>query len=152
MANARIEIVGPGEYELICQLYNAVFRPPETVAYFDRRLRPRHNPLMLVAELDGQPVGFSCGYELRPSTFYTWLCGVIPAARRLGIGSQLMVAQHAWCRQQGYEMVRIECYNQSRPMILLTVQKGYDIVGIRWDSRTSNNLVIFEKHLTESDD
>jgi ribosomal protein S18 acetylase RimI-like enzyme len=148
VANAKIQIVGPDEFPLICRLYNAIFRPPEDVAFFKNRVRNRET-LVIVADLEGQPVGFSCGYELRPSTYYSWLFGVLPDARRLGIGSQLLAAEHAWAQQRGYEMARVECYNQQRAMILLAIHFGYDVVGIRYDSRTSNNLIIFEKHLTE---
>jgi ribosomal protein S18 acetylase RimI-like enzyme len=148
MTNAKIDIVGPGEYGLVGEIYNSVFRPAVDVTFFERRLR-HHKSLVMVAELEKQPVGFSCGYELRPSTYYSWLYGVHPDARRLGIASQLMDAEHAWARNQGYEMVRFECYNQHRPMLLLAISVGYDIVGIRWDSRTAENLVIFEKHLSE---
>ncbi|MHC4698401.1 MAG: GNAT family N-acetyltransferase [Planctomycetota bacterium] len=146
MTNAKIDIVGPGEYELIRGLYNSVFRPSVDVSFFARRL-DHHKSLMMVAELEGQPVGFSCGYELRPTTYYSWLYGVLPDARRLGIASQLMEAEHAWAGEHGYDMVRFECYNQHRPMLLLAIKVGYDIVGIRWDSRTAENLVIFEKHI-----
>ncbi len=149
MTNAKIEIVGPGEYELIRELHNGVFKPAVDASFFERRLR-HHKSLMMVAELEGHPVGFSCGYELRPSTYYSWLYGVLPDARRLGIASQLMDAEHAWAAGHGYEMARFECYNQHRPMLLLAVKNGYDIVGIRWDSHTANNLVIFEKHLSTS--
>ena len=150
MANAKIDIVGPGEYELIRHLYNQVFRPARDVAYFQRRLEHHHHKLMMVAELDGRPVGFSCGYELRPTTYYSWLYGVLPEFRRLGIASQLLAAEQAWAMDHKYEMSRFECYNQHRPMLLLAVKSGYDIVGIRWDSHTANNLVIFEKHLSTS--
>ena len=147
MANARIEAVGPKEYELICELYNAVARPSVDVSFLERRLNHHRQVLAMIAELEGKPVGFSCGYELRPSTYYSWLYGVLPDARRLGVASQLMDAQHAWVRAHEYEMIRMESYNQYRPMILLAIKRGYDIVGIRWDSHTSNNLVIFEKNL-----
>ena len=151
MANARIEAVGPQEYELICDLYNALARPSVDVSFFERRLGHHRQVLAMIAELEGKPVGFACGYELRPSTYYSWLYGVLPDARRLGVGSQLMDAQHAWVRTHGYEMIRLECYNQHRPMILLAVKRGYEIIGIRWDSHTSNNLVVFEKNLHTGD-
>ncbi|MHC4065817.1 MAG: GNAT family N-acetyltransferase [Planctomycetota bacterium] len=147
MATAKIEIVGPSEYGLIRDLYNRIARPPVDESYFQRRLRYRHNVLMMVAEMDHQPVGFSCAYELRPTTFYGWLYGVLPEARRLGVASQLMAAEHAWAKEQRYEMIRFECYNQHKPMLLLAIQTGYEIIGLRHDSRTAGNLVIFEKHL-----
>ena len=149
MATAKIHPVGPGEYDLVAELYNVIFRPPEEAEYFNRRFQGRANTLVLVAELDDEPAGFACGYELRPSTYYSWLCGVLPDARRMGLASQLMAAEQAWARQKGYEMLRFECNNQARPMIHVAVRDGYDIVGIRWDSRSQSNLVIFEKNLTE---
>ncbi len=150
MATAKIEILGPGEYGLICELYNQMARPPVDEAFLDRRLRYRHNALVMVAELDKRPVGFCCGYELRPSTYYSWLYGVLPDARRLGVASQLMAAEHAWAVRQGYEMTRFECYNQHKPMLIMAINTGYQIVGVRYDSHTSNNLVIFEKHLQDT--
>jgi GNAT superfamily N-acetyltransferase len=77
---------------------------------------------------------------------------VLPDARRLGVASQLMDAQHAWVRAHEYEMIRLECYNQFRGMIILAVKRGYDVVGVRWDAHMSGNLVIFEKNLHLSDD
>ena len=68
-------------------------------------------------------------------------------ARRLGVATQLMDAKHAWARDHGYEMARFECYNDHRPILLLAIQMGYDIVGVRWDLHTANNHVIFEKNL-----
>lgn len=59
-----------------------------------------------------------------------------------------MDAEHAWACSQGYEMIRLECYNNHRPMLLLAIKRGYDIVGIRWDSRTAENLVVFEKFVS----
>ena len=147
MATAKIEMVGPDEYELICDLYNAIARPSADMSYFQRRLDHHPHVLLMVAELEGRPVGFCCGYELRPTTFYSWLYGVLPDARRMGVASQLMDAEHAWVSSHGYEMIRLECYNRHRPMILLAVKRGYEIVGVRWDSHTASNLVIFEKNL-----
>jgi GNAT superfamily N-acetyltransferase len=147
MTDAKIDIVGPGEHLVLLGLYNQIFRPAEAPGFFDRRLGHRQKVLRMIASLDGEPVGFTIGYELRPTTYYSWLYGVLPQVRRRGIASQLMAAEHAWARGQGFEMVRFECYNQHRPMLQLAIEHGYDIVGIRWDSHTAGNLVIFEKHL-----
>ena len=150
MATAKIEKVGPNEYGLICDIYNQIFRPPVDEVFFERRLQLRHNALVMVAELDDNPVGFSCGYELRPSTYYSWLAGVVPDARRLGVASQLLVAEHAWAREQGYEMARYECGSRNTPMLLLAIHGGYEIIGMRHDSRLADNLVVFERHLQEN--
>jgi hypothetical protein len=46
--------------------------------------------------------------------------------------------------------MRIECQNQHRPVLHIAINQGYDIVGTRWDADRGENLVIFEKRLTES--
>lgn len=150
MANVRIEMVGLGELELICELYNRIFQPPQQPAYFRRRLEAHRVSLIMVAEMEQRPVGFLVGYELRYTTYYAWLVGVLPEARRLGVASQLLEAQEAWCREHHYEMMRFECYNHHRPVLHLALTHGFDIVGIRHDLRTAGNLVIFEKQLVES--
>lgn len=149
MSNAEIEIVGPGEKALITELYNQVFRPPKTADFFSRRFEGRVGALMLVAQLDGKPVGFATGFELKPSTYFAWLCGVLQDARRLGVAAQLMEAMRDWAAQHNYVTIRFECYSRHRPMLHLAIKAGYDIVGIRWDRDGHDNLVIFEKDLSE---
>jgi GNAT superfamily N-acetyltransferase len=151
MANADIEIVGQDELELITALYNDIFRPPKDADFFRRRFRGRLGVVMLVAHLDRKPVGFATGFELKPSTFFAWLCGVLPAARRCAVASQLMEALHQWARDQGYRNVRFECYSRHRPMLHLAIKAGYDIVGIRWDPDGHDNLIIFEMSLLEGE-
>ena len=45
-------------------------------------------------------------------------------------------------------MIRLECYNSHRPMLMLAIKRGYEIVGVRWDLRTAENLVVFEKFVS----
>jgi GNAT superfamily N-acetyltransferase len=148
MANARIEVVGPGDLELVTSLYNQVFHPARDAAFFRRRFMGRYNALMMIAVLDERPVGFCLGFELKPTVFFGWLYGVVPEFRRLGICSQLMDATHAWATEHGYESIRMECQNRHRAMLHLCIERKYDIVGVRWDSDRGENLVLFEKVLT----
>ncbi len=147
MANAKIVVVGPGEIGLITDIYNQVFSPPESEEFFQRRFMGRHNITMFVAMVDEQHVGMSIGFEVMPTTFFCWLCGVLPDARRLGIATQLMHALEAFARDHSYNILRFECQNQHRPMLHVAITEGYDLVGIRWDTSTANNVVIFEKDL-----
>jgi GNAT superfamily N-acetyltransferase len=149
MATAKVDIVGPNDIPLITDLYGRVFRPPRDAEFFRRRFLGRYNPLMMIASLDELPAGFFCGFELKPTTFFAWLYGVLPEFRRKGIASQLMDAVHDWVGQHEYASIRFECQNDHRPMLHLAIQQGYDIVGIRWDPDRGSNLVIFEKVLGE---
>ena len=147
MADAKIIVISPAELGLIVDLYNQILVPPQDEAYFKRRFLGRHNVCLLVAMFDEEPVGFTIGFELMPTTYFCWLFGVVPDARRLGVGTQLAQAQQAFATDHGYHTVRFECQNQHRPMLHVAITEGYDLVGIRWDTSTANNVVVFEKDL-----
>lgn len=147
MANAKIDIVGNDELALIAQMYSQVFKPAREVEFFKRRFKGRYNSVILVASIEGRPVGFLIGFELKPTVFFVWLVGVLPDFRRQGIASQLFEAAQAWARENEYVAVRVECHNQHRSLLHLAIGHMYDIVGIRWDPDRGENLVIFEKLL-----
>lgn len=145
MANAKIDVVGQNDLPVVLELYNQMFRPQKDAQFFRRRYMGRYNPLILVASLDERPVGFFCGFELKPSTFFAWLYGVLPEFREAGVASQLADAAHAWAAEHDYSLMRFECQNQHRAMLQMAITQGFDIVGVRWDSDRNANLVIFEK-------
>lgn len=147
MADVAIDIVSLDDLPIIVDMYNQIFRPSRDEESFRRRFRGRHNILPMIAYLGEQPVGFFLGFELKPTVFFSWFYGVLPAYRRQGVASQLMDAVHDWARQQDYQSIRFECHNHHRPMLHLSIALGYDIVGIRWDPDRCDNLVIFEKVL-----
>ncbi|GGR01245.1 GNAT family N-acetyltransferase [Deinococcus ruber] len=86
--------------------------------------------LMLLVAFGGTELrGFKMGYRRSEKNFYSWLGGVLPAARGQGIARRLMDAQHVWATEQGYTYVSTETFNRYRPMLLLNIQSGFDVVG-----------------------
>lgn len=152
MANAEIVVIGLSELGVIADLYNDVFRPSRDRVFFERRIRGRANPLMLMARVEQRPVGFAIGYENKPGTYYCWLIGVLQDFRRSGIASQLMEAMAAWAGENNYHTIRFECFNWQRPMLHVAIGQKYDIVGMRFDRQTQDNLLILEHTLTEQSD
>ena len=147
MATAKIIPIGPSEVGLITSLYNKVFKPRQDESFFLGRFRGRHNVNIMVAQLEDQHVGFTIGFEMMPTTFFSWICGVVPDCRRHGIATQLIQGQQAWAADEGYTIIRFECQNQHRPMLHVAISEGYDLVGMRWDTATGTNVAIFEKEL-----
>ena len=147
MVDARIEPIGQNDVGIIVDMYNQVFSPAVDNEFFQRRFRARFNVTILVAVVEDRPVGFMIGFELTPTTYYCWIGGVMPDFRGAGIGTQLMQALIAWSHQHDYHILRFECQNQHRPMLHVAITEGFDLVGIRWDTSTSHNVVIFEKDL-----
>ena len=149
MADAIIEVVGIDELPMFVELYNQIFRPAKDIESFRRRYLGRYNILQMIARVDDKPVGFFLGFELKPTTFFAWFYGVSADYRRQGIASQLMEAAHAWAKAHEYEVMRLECHNQHRPLLHLAIVLKYNIVGIRWDADRTDNLVLFEKYLDD---
>lgn len=147
MADAAVVPVGMGEIGIVADLYNRVMSPQRDESFFKRRFQGRYSVNLMVAIVEKQHSGFIVGFELMPSTYFTWLVGVLPEFRRAGIGTQLCQAQCAWARDHQYAILRFECLNQHRPMLQLAIRENFDIIGIRWDTATGNNVVIFEKDL-----
>ena len=149
MADVEIIPAGPPHLDTVVALHNEIFRPQQDAAFFKRRFLGRYNLTTLLAHLDGRPVGFIIGFELKPSTYYIWLCGVLPDFRGAGVANQLMHAMHGWAGEHQYEYVRLECHNRHREILRLAVDHGYDISGIRWEHERGDNVIIFEKTLPE---
>lgn len=150
MSDVAIAIAGPEELPTIVEMFNKIFRPARALESFERRFLGRQNVLQLIARQGGEAIGFFLGFELKPDTYFAWFYGVLPQVRRMGVGALLIEEAQKWATAKGYESIRLECYNQQRPMLHLAIELGYDIVGIRWDADRGGNLVIFEKLLQSS--
>ncbi|MVM30367.1 GNAT family N-acetyltransferase [Spirosoma sp. HMF4905] len=81
------------------------------------------------ASINDRIVGCKFGYERKPGQFYSWLGGVHPDFRGQGIAAELMRQQHDWCRQNKYNTIRTQTYNQWRSMLLLNLRFEFDIIG-----------------------
>lgn len=149
MAQADIIIADESLLPQAVEIYNCVFRPKREIDYFKRRFMGRYNVLNLLARVEGRPVGFWIGFELKPGMFYHWLGGVLPEFRRHNIARQMAEAQQAWAKDHGYEYLRSECMNHQREYLHFAVKLCYDIVGIRWDSTHADNLIVFERNLLD---
>ena len=145
--NIVIDRINPKETALLANLHNEIFRPERTPESIARRYLGRPNILCFVARLENNAVGFYIGFELKPAVHFAWNVGVVPDFRRVGVASQLMQAAQAWAKEQGYISIRFECNNTHRPMLHFGISENYEIVGIRWDPDTAQNLVIFERLL-----
>lgn len=147
MADVVIDRIDPNDTGTLVHLNNQVFRPERDAAFFERRLKNRVNPLVMVARIESDAVGFFIGMELKPSVFFAWLVGVLPDARRMGIASQLMRAAGDWAKDHGYRSIRFECTNRHRAMMHFGIAEDYNIIGMRWDPDRGENLHIFERTL-----
>ncbi|MGY2733593.1 hypothetical protein [Sphingomonas sp. UYP23] len=103
-------------------------------AYLLDRLAILRDPLLIVAVSVGCDVGFKLGYVREPRVFYSWLGGVRAEARRQGIATGLMTAQHLLLERGGYVAVETRCRAANNPMIQLNLRHGFHVSGFEVDA------------------
>lgn len=108
---------------------------------FERINHVKH-PLIFVAFIADQPVGYLMGYE-RDNSFYIWLAGVLADHRREGIFVQLMKAIEQWAMKRNYRLLTIKTRNCFKSMLLFLIAHDFKLTGIdRRDSIDSHRLLL----------
>lgn len=133
------------------ELHQLYLRIPEfgglhSLADLQQRIagRPYHS---LIAEINGQPVGFKLGYQTRPGEFYSWLGAVLPAFRRQGVAQILLSEQERWAKLQGYRQLSVKTRNQFRAMLILLIGNQYQIVALEKKGEVADYRLLLEKTL-----
>lgn len=91
------------------------------------------NSLALGA-FDGERlIAYKAGFPERPERFYSWIGGVHPDYRRLGLAKKLTESQHAWLLERGFRKVRTLTSNQNIPMIMLNLATGFLVIGCQFN-------------------
>ena len=85
------------------------------------------------ARRDNKLVAFKIGYAVTSQRYYSWLGGVHPDFRRLGLARQLMALQHDWIRNNGFLDVETKVMEGNVAMRDLNAATGFVQVG---DTRT----------------
>ncbi|WEK00787.1 MAG: GNAT family N-acetyltransferase [Candidatus Sphingomonas phytovorans] len=116
----------------LCGVVFATFDP----AYLTGRLPHVADPhLLLARHANDTPMGFKLGYRRGAGLFYSWLGGVAPEARRIGLAARLMERQHEEIRVLGYHHVETRTRAENNPMILLNLRHGFHVTGFEIDTR-----------------
>ncbi|MCZ4372764.1 GNAT family N-acetyltransferase [Vibrio diazotrophicus] len=103
--------------------------------------------LILVAEQQGQILGFKIGYELDSDTFYSWFGGVSPKARNLGLAQKLLDVQESWVIDQGYQQLKVKSRNQFPAMLRLLLRNNYLIENFEPYEALLESRIHFVKQL-----
>jgi ribosomal protein S18 acetylase RimI-like enzyme len=139
----KIKELPLGECEKLKEIEDKLLEPFSKELYLKNLGNKRH--LILVAEEDGQIIGYKTGYE--KGEFYSWTGGVLPEHRRKGIASQLADAQEKWAKKQGFKTVWFKTDNRYKPMMIFALKRGFDIVKTAWSEQRRLMQIILEKKL-----
>jgi len=99
--------------------------------YYTERVR-NSKYQALVARVDSIPVACKVGYDkFNDGSFYSWLGGVKPTHRRLGIAKALSDNQEAWAKKEGYECIKFKTLNRHKAMLIFAINNGFEIYNIK---------------------
>lgn len=121
------------------------FVNPHEAEEYERRLTGVSH-LILVVYANEEPVGFKVGYE-RDGAFYSWMGGILPDFRRLGLAKALADEQERWAKQQGYKTITFKTRNSHKGMLIFALQNGFDIIGFEPKSTIEQHRILLRKRL-----
>lgn len=98
--------------------------------FYTERLKHRIH-LALVAEKEGELLGFKVGYQSdTPDSFYSWMGGVRPEFRQHGIADALAEYQETWAKEKGFKTVFFKTRNRFPAMITFGIKRGFKIMEV----------------------
>jgi GNAT superfamily N-acetyltransferase len=146
----QITEVGPAEFPLIQTLREAVFSEfghTSRTSIADS-LAGHQDLLVLMAHLEGNPVGFAAGYRRNPELYYLNYLGVLRDYRRQGLGKSMLQQQVDFAMARGYRRMEFNTFNHFPWMLRLGLSAGFLPVGLTQHEGTHWDLAIrFTKNL-----
>lgn len=115
--------------------------------FYTERLKGRLF-LALVAEKDGELLGFKVGYQDdKPETFYSWMGGVRPEFRKHGVADALAEYQENWARENGFKRIYFKTRNRFPAMITFGMKRGFKIIQVIPKGGEEDYRVVMRKKL-----
>jgi GNAT superfamily N-acetyltransferase len=87
--------------------------------------------LALVAEREGELLGFKVGYQSDTAdVFYSWMGGVRPEFRKQGIADALAAYQEDWAKAQGFRSIYFKTRNRFPAMISFGLKRRFKVMEV----------------------
>ena len=137
---------------VICMQELPEFTQPYGADVLTQRLKPEDrdaDPLILMATNSaGAIMGFKVGYDRdQDGSYYSWLGGVFPPFRRLGVALALAEAQETWAREQGYQLIRFKTRNRHKNMLHFALSRDFNIVDFEAHEEIGESRIWLEREL-----
>jgi len=102
------------------------FNSPYKIEEYKKRCAGKY--LALIAEIDNKPVGFKIGYDrFKNGSFYSWMGGVLPKFRRMGVAYSLANSQEKWAAENKFSSILLKTRQKHGGMIAFSLNRGFII-------------------------
>ncbi|HRK27506.1 MAG TPA: GNAT family N-acetyltransferase [Chitinophagales bacterium] len=147
-------ILKQGSISLLMCLMNQIpefdfypHKPKFNEEYITQTLKGK-SYLLLIAWVNDEPAGFKLGYRRWGKlTLYSWLGGVLPQYRRLGIAKLLANEQEAWARTKGYKRIIFKSRNRFTNMLLFALNNGFNFIKVEKADMLADYRLYLQKSL-----
>lgn len=139
-----------GLLDEILEVYKTIFDDYK-LDFFKSRISEKDDLLIALCYSKVNLVGFKIGYRYNENTFYSWVGGVLPSMRKKGVARTLAALQEEKVREEGYLKLRTKSMNRFKPMMILNLKNGFDIIQV-YTNDGGQTKVVFEKKLAAVQD
>lgn len=131
--------------DALLYIYDRLFEDAKLNFFIDR-IQTKEDLIIVLCQIKNDLIGFKLGYRYDDQTLYSWVGGVLASYRKQGIAQKLMELQHSTAKDKGYQKIRTKSMNRFKPMIILNLKNGFDIVSV-YTNDSHQTKIIFEKLL-----
>lgn len=129
----------------LLKIYTTIFEDAD-IDFFKDRFYENPKITSVLAYCKQELIGFKIGYPYSRDIFYSWVGGVLPNYRQLGIANKLAEQQEISAKTQGFKKMRTKSMNQYKPMMILNLKRRFDLIDIYTNAK-GQTKIIFEKNL-----
>lgn len=142
-------LVTPELLDNLLELNQAIPEFDNAYPMAEYQTRLSNKPMLaLFIKVEGEVAGFKLGYELDKGQFYSWLGGILPEFRGLGLAKQLLLAQETWAKNQGYHQIEVKTLNRFTSMLKMLISNQYQITNLKQDTdKLEFNKITLQKSL-----
>ncbi len=142
-------MVREGTVEEVIQLCHEIpeFKNTYAKSEFDRRLS-QNDSMILIAEDEGIPVAFKCGYRRSDlKTYYSWMGGVVPNYRNKGYARMLLKEMEDRATTLGYQKLSFKTLNEHKAMLIFALKHGFEIIDVAHSKKDTRPRIWLSKKL-----
>ena len=122
------------------------FNSPYKIEEYKKRCAGKY--LALIAEIDNQSVGFKIGYDrFKNGSFYSWMGGVLPKFRRMGVAYSLENFQEKWATKNEFSSILLKTRQKHDGMIAFSLNRGFIITEETQITPTEETRIWMQKLL-----
>lgn len=123
---------------------------------FDRLLSTDHymermankTQLIVIAIINNQVAGCKVAYDrFEDGSLYSWLGGVIPQYRKMGLAKKMADYQEAWALYNGFSAIRFKTLNRHKAMLTFAINNGFQVFNVKPKDEIENYRIELIKNL-----